>query len=211
MDKLLALIAEIGDEEDVLVRLKCAAWSGASLRLQLAVSELNSEVDSEPGIWDVRCDDVLASVLSNEYAHWIELADDHPLLWDFKRESASAFFYKAPANPEAAVGALYEAHQKAVGPWISFGKHLNISPGLSKLLAAGNGLLASGPVPLLTLYKETLCSHGVDVDIRFAHPPKAWDGNHWRELEKENDTKALILGTSYVIGRGWAAQLRVDD
>jgi hypothetical protein len=156
MDKLLAVIAEIGDEEDVLIRFRHATWSGTSLQLQLAVSEPDSEVDSSPGIWNVRCEDILAYVLSNECANWLELTEDHPLLWDFKHESASAFFYEAPANTEAAVGALYEAHQKAVGSWINFGKHLNSSLGLSKLLAAGNGLLATGPLPLLSLYKETL-------------------------------------------------------
>jgi hypothetical protein len=206
MDKLLAVIAEIGDDEDVLIQFRGATWSGTSLQLQLAVSELNSEVDSGPGIWDVHCESVLAHALSNESAHWLELADDHALLWDFKHESASAFFYRAPLNAEAAVGALYEAHHKAVGSWITFGKHLNGSPGLSKLLAAGNGLLAKGPLPLLTLYKETLRSHGVEVDIRFSHPPKVWDGTGWRELKTDNDSKALIMGTSYVIGSGWAAE-----
>jgi hypothetical protein len=206
MDKLLALIAEIGDEEDVLIQLRSAMWSGTSLQLQFAVSELNSDVNSGSGIWDVRCEDVLAYAISNESAHWLELADDHPLLWDFKQESASAFFYNAPLNAEAAVGALYEVHRKAVGLWINFGKHLNSSPGLSKLLAAGNGLLAEGPLPLLTLYKDTLRSHGVELDIRFAHPRKVWDGSGWRELKTDNDSKALIMGTSYVIGSGWAAE-----
>jgi hypothetical protein len=206
MDKLLAVIAEFGDEEDVLIQFRDASWSGTSLQLRLAVSELDSEVDSLPGIWDVRCENVLGYALSNGSANWLELTEDHPLLWDFKHQSASAFFYKAPPNADAVVGALYEAHQRAVGSWINFGKHLNGTPGLSSLLAAGNGLLASGPLPLLNLYKEILRSHGVEIDIRFPHPPKIWDGRHWRELEAENDTKALITGTSYVIGSGWTAQ-----
>jgi hypothetical protein len=202
MDKLLALIDEAGDEEDVVIRFTNATWSGASLQLQFAVTIF----DSARGVWEVRCDDVLAYVLCSEGAYWVELTEDHPVLWEFKHERASAFFYEAPVNADAAVGALYEAHQNAVGQWIRFGQHLNNPLGLSKLLAAGNGLLARGPVPLMTLYKETLRLHGVNVDIRFTHPPQIWDGTHWRKLERESGTKALLLGSSYVIGNGWAAE-----
>jgi hypothetical protein len=202
MDKLLARIAEAGDEEDVVIRFIDASWSGTSLQLQLAVTIF----DSAQEIWEVRCEDVLAYVLRNESACWLELTDDHPLLWEFKHESASAYFYRAPLNADAAVGALYEAHQNAVGSWIRFGQHLNSPPGLSKLLAAGNGLLAQGPMPLLILYKETLRSHGVEVDIRFSRPPQTWDGTHWWQLERENNTKAMLLGTSYVIGNTWVAE-----
>jgi len=200
VDKLLARIAEAGDEEDVVIQFIDVTWSGRSLQLQIAVTIL----DSAQEIWEVRCADVLAYRLSNESANWLELTEDHPLRWEFKQESASAYFYQAPVNADAAVGALYEAHQNAVGSWIRFGQYLNNPPGLSKLLAAGNGLLAQGPKRLLTLYKETLRSQGVEVDIRFAHPPQAWDGTRWRRLDRVN-TKALLLGSSYVIGNTWAA------
>jgi hypothetical protein len=201
MEKLLALIAEASDEEDVILRFAGATWSGTSLELQLAVSVL----EADPGIWEVRCEHVLASLLCNESARWLELLDDHPLLWEFKHESAQAFFYGAPDSTDAAVGALYDAHQNAVGSWIRFGQYLNTSLGISKLLSAGNGLLAEGPVQLLTSYKDALRPHGVEVDIRFAHPPRSWDGTHWRHLDRKN-TKALILGTCYVIGKGFAAE-----
>jgi hypothetical protein len=201
MEKLLALIAEAGDEEDVVIRLTEATWSGTSLQMQLAVTVL----DSEQEMWEFRCEDVLAFVFSNESANWLELTEDHPLLWEFKHESASTYFYQAPVNADAAVGALYVAHESAVGPWIKFGHYLNNAPGLSKLLAAGNGLLAQGPVRLLTLYKQTLSRHGVEVDIRFVYPPQSWDGTRWQQLHREN-TKALLLGSSYVVGDGWAAE-----
>ena len=201
MDKLLARIAEAGDE-DVVIQLTDATWSGKSLQLHLAVTVL----DSAQEVWEVRCEDVLAHNLRDENAYWLELTEDHPLLWEFKHESASSYFYRAPVNADAAVGALYEAHRNAVGSWIRFGEHLNSAPGLSKLLAAGNGLLAQGPLPLLILYKETLLPHGVEVDIRFSRPPQMWDGTRWRKLKRENNVKALLLGTSYVIGNRWSAE-----
>ena len=202
MDKLLALIAEAGETENVDIQLTNAMWSGSSLQLQLTVTVF----DSTQGSWEIRCGDVLAYVLRDDGANRLELTEDHPLLWEFKHENASAYFYRAPINADAAVGALYEAHQNAVGSWIRFGQHLNSPAGLSTLLAAGNGLLAQGPVPLLTLYKETLRPLGVEVDIRFSRPPQRWDGTRWRRLDRDNNTKALLLGTSYVIGNSWIAE-----
>jgi hypothetical protein len=192
MDNLLTRVAEADEEENLIIRFTHATWSDRSLQLQLAITVFGSAPES----WEVRCEDVLAYALCSENAYSIELTEDHPLLWEYKHESASAYFYRAPVSADAAIGALYEAHENAVGSWIRFGQHLNSLPGLSKLLAAGNGLLARGPVPLLILYKETLHPHGVEVDIRFSGPP---------QLERES-TKALLLGTSYVIGNSWLAE-----
>ena len=202
MDRLLALVAEAGETENVVIELTNASWSGSSLQLQLTVTVFDSTHET----WEIRCGDVLAYVLRHESVNWLELTEDHPLLWEFKHESAAACFCRAPVNADAAVVALYEAHLNAVGSWITFGQYLNTEPGLSRLLAAGNGVLAQGPVPLLTLYKETLRPLGVEVDIRFSRPPHKWDGTRWRRLDRNNDTKALLLGTSYVIGNKWIAE-----
>jgi hypothetical protein len=206
MDELLALIAQADDEEDVVVQFRGAAWSDSSMSLRLAISVL----DSPPHNWHVQCEGVLAYQLNGEGSRWLELLSDHPLLWEFKCESASAYFYRAPANADAAVGALYDAHRKAVGAWIRFGRYLNNEADLVKLLSAGNGLLAQAPMPLLALYKDTLRLHGLELDIRFAHPPRIWNGSEWQDLPLENATKALVLGTSYVIGDGWKAE-KIDD
>ena len=187
MEKLLARIAEAGDEEDVLIRITSAAWLGTSLSLDLAVSVF----DAEPEIWGLRCEKVLKSVLRSQVSYSVYWTDKHPLLWEFQEQGASAFFYGQPVDGSAAAAALYEAHENAVGLWISAGEHLNTTSGLSKLLAVGDGLLARGPVPLLTLYKETLLPHGVDVDIRFALPPQTWDGAHW-VLSQAQNAKASI-------------------
>jgi hypothetical protein len=205
MDKLLALFAGADDQGDVLVTLRSATWFGASLHLVLAVSILESDPDSST-IWEVSCEEALAYAHCDDRAHSLELIDDHPVLWDFKHESAKAFFYGAPSDADSPAGALYEAQQNAVGSWIRFGQHFNNALGLSKLLSERDGLLAEGPVPLLTLYKEALRAHRVKVDVRFSHPPRIWDGAHWRQLEPGNTVKALLLGGSFVVGRGWTAQ-----
>ena len=143
--------------------------------------------------------------LCSEGANWLELVDDHPLLWEFKHESASAFFYGTPVNADAAVGALYEAHQNAVGTWIRFGKYLKQPTRAFQVAGRRQRFAGQGPVPLLTLYKETLRPLGVDVDVRFPRLHKLGMelvGGNW----SGKDTKALLMGTSYVIGNGWSAE-----
>src|SRR5215470_9986178 len=113
MDKLLAFVAEADEEESLIVRFTNAMWSGRALQLQLAIKVF----DSAPKIWEVRCEDVLAYMLCRENAFSLELTQDHPLLWEYEHERSSAYFHGAPISPDAAVGALYEAHQNAVGSW----------------------------------------------------------------------------------------------
>jgi hypothetical protein len=195
MDKLLALIAEISyeDEEDILIRFLSAMWSERSFELRLGVF-LNG---SELGIWEVYCKDVFTYKLDDEDASSFKLMDDHPLLWKYKYESASAYFTGVPVDAEAAVGALYQDHENSVGSWIRFGHNLNGAQDLSGLLAGGHGLLANAPIPLLTLYKKTLSKYGVDVN---------WNRTYWSVPKVGGDLQVLLIGSSYVVGQGWSAK-----
>jgi hypothetical protein len=195
MDKLLALIAEISaeDEEDVVIRFLRATWSEMALELRLGVS-VNY---SEQVVWDIFCEDVFTYSLDDEGAFSLELTDDHPLLWEFKYESALAYFTGVPVDADAAVGALYQAHENSVGSWIRFGHHLNGAQDLSRLLAGGHGLLADAPIPLLALYKKTLAEHGVDV---------IWNRTYRSKPAGERHLQVLLMGSSYIVGEGWAAK-----
>ena len=201
MKKLLASIARNNEEDDVVVQIGRAIWSGKSLQLQLALSIFDSINEH----WNVTCKNVYAYNLCDQIAIPLDFTEDHPVLWRFKQENASAYFNGAPKDAHAAIGALLEAHWRVVGNWIDFGDSIGRPQELSKLLACGNGLLARGPIPLLNLYKETLGPLGVETYIRFQGPPKVWDGSRWREVDRDK-TKALLLGPSFVIGRGWTAE-----
>ena len=199
---LLALVAEVEDENEVAIEFTDATWSGGSLELELRVTVS----DIPPELWQVHCTNVLAYSLSSEGAFWLELTEDHPLLWEYKHLNAMAFFAGAPRNPAAAVGDLYEAHRRTVGSWLRFGDNLNAELEPSQLLSTGNGLLARGPLPLLTLYKDALRPHGVEVNICSTRPPTFWDGSVSREVRPEDDLKALLIGSSYVVGTGLTAR-----
>ena len=202
MEELLNLIAGVDEEEDLLVKVTETTWSGPSLQLTVEISVADGP---KLGTWLIRCKNTLKSILSNEGGFSLDLLKNHPLLWEFTYPSAPAFFSGIPANSAACVGALYETHSKAVGAWISFGSQFNNNLPISQLLSTGNGLLAQGPVPLLSLYKEALLVHGVEVNIVNEYGPKFWNGTSWESLVGE-EVKVLLLGASYVIGIGWTGE-----
>jgi hypothetical protein len=206
MDKLLALISEIGqdDDDDTVIRFGSVARLGAGLELRFEVSTFNLDVKTRS--LQIRCEDVLAYAIRDEAAPSLELTSTHPLLWRFAHDSASAFFYGAPADAYAAIGALYEAHRNAVGDWLSLEAHLNGQIGLRKLLSGGNGLLAQGPLPLLAVYKDALSQYGVEVEIRSSYPPGGNISPPHIQHRLRNETKALLIGDSYITGIGWTAE-----
>lgn len=202
MEELLSVTAGVDEEEDLLVKIVEAAWLGTSFELRV---EISVEDCAELGAWSIRCEYLLVHTLSGQSGSSLELVDDHPLLWEFKYPNASAFFDGVPTNSEACIGALYKAHERATGSWLRFGAHLNSSAHLSEVLGTGNGLLARGPVPLLQIYKDALLPHGVDVSIVGEHHPKFFDGVT-RQSTEGKDVKALLLGSSCVVGIDWTAE-----
>jgi hypothetical protein len=203
MDKLLALISEIGedDDEDTIIRFASATRSGAGMELGLEVSTFSLGVKTRR--LQIHCEDVLTYAIKDVAASSLELANSHPLLWRFTHDSASAFFYGAPADAYAAVSALYEKHRQAAGDWFGLETYLNGGIELPELLSGGNGLLAQGPLPLLTVYKNALSQYGVEVEIRNPYPPGGRMSPPDVQHRLRSEAKALLIGGSYIIGVGW--------
>jgi hypothetical protein len=207
MDKLLALISEIGqdDDEDTVIRLASVTWSGAGMELGLEVSTYNLGEKSRH--LQIRCEDVLTYALTDQAASSLELTGSHAVLWRFTYDSAKAFFYGAPADANAAVGALYEKHRQAAGDWFGLETYINRGVELRELLSAGNGLLAEGPLPILTVYKDVLAQYGVQVEIGSPYPPGGRMSHAHVQQRLRTETKALLIGESYIIGLGWTGQV----
>ena len=65
MDKLLALISEI-DDDDTVIRLGSVTASGSGLELRLEVSTFNLETNTRN--LEIRCEDVQEYAIKNEAA-----------------------------------------------------------------------------------------------------------------------------------------------
>ncbi|MBB5060813.1 hypothetical protein HDF16_005549 [Granulicella aggregans] len=205
MDSLLDLIAEIGDadDDDTVIRIGTVTTIGKGLELHLELSTFDLGENTRK--IEVRCEEVLDYAVRNEVASSIILTSNHPLLWRFTYDTASAFFKGTPPDVYAATGALYEAHRHATDDWFGLETQLNGGLKLSQLLSAGNGLLARGPIPLLTAYKDVLSQYSVEVEIVGPYPPGGMMSSAEVQNRLRKESKALIVGDSYVAGIGWTA------
>jgi hypothetical protein len=191
-------IPEFDDETDISIRTTARIGSGFQMELEV-VSESNEVRRTVLA----QCDELLTCQLDGGSAAKIELAERHPLLWEYQHDGASAYFSGVPSNPLAAVGALIDAHGIAVKEWFGVSKYLNTSKSLRSLLEAGDGLLACGPVPLLEIYALTLREHGTEVQIMSPYPPGGLLSDPGRVKRLRTESKVLLIGKSYAVGLGW--------
>jgi hypothetical protein len=192
MDKLLAAIKQFDDEEeDLFIVFNSAVWEEKSLILQINLGLVGGNREN----WEIQCGEVLSYKLSGEYAAFLDLIDDHPLLWEFKQETASAFFYGVPANIQSAISVLYEVHENFFDSHIPCSRYFHKIWPLSRLLSAGDGLLARGPIELLKQYQARLSAFGTKVSICSSQKP----------TRDANNIKLLWIGNSYIIGKQWSA------
>lgn len=197
MDELLAAINSIDDEEeDLLINFESIVLNENSLKARLSVGLAGDQ----PKRWDVKCGQVHSYNLRHGYAAFLDLVDEHPLLWEFKHVNASAYFLGVPTDIRAALHALQAAHEKVCDSWIPFRRFFHAPVPLPDLLAAGSGLLARGPAEVLELYRSTLSQFGTAVNICSSDTPRGDTAG----------VKVLFVGSSYIVGSQWSAH-KVQD
>jgi hypothetical protein len=201
LDTLIAL-TETGEFEDsggFRFGLAQSTADGLLLELFLVPGDGGDEQH-----WRVECFGVRDHLLRGEF-FGLQVVSEHPVLLPFAEQVTDLHFYSASPNPMATVGALFERHRELVGSWIPFERFLNDLPkGLSQLLAASSGQLASGPVSLLEAYSRVLGEHGIRSSMLPSRPPKFWDGEKW--VVSSSPLRALIFESSYVVAERFDAQ-----
>lgn len=201
LEEFLSVAGSVDFEEYGELLLTKAESSGASLTLWLSVS-----YDERPDFhrdWKIICSGVADEELSFGDHYLLQLADEHVLLWKHNKPQTSVSFYGSAADPSYVVGALYEKHRALVGDWIPFHEFLNMSLGLTNLIAGGFGRLAEGPEPLVLAYEEVMQQCGFSTSHLAPSPSMHWDGARW--AEDSTAFSVLTLDESYVIASGFEA------
>jgi hypothetical protein len=196
LQPLLDIISTLDFEEFGLLALASAEWDGNDLTLHLAVERK----DEEDEVWRLHCANVRRSRIGNDQGIGsLSVETRHPLLLPHTEPVADLYFSSRPADPDATVGRLLEAHHSAVRRWFDFLHFFNLGPdqSLRALLAGGFGKLAQGPQSLIGRYAEVLRGVGVAVSSPPSWAPVWWDGTRW--VQEVDPLFVVILGGSYVV------------
>jgi hypothetical protein len=147
--------------------------------------------EQEPQAWRVSCDHVLAYRFLTRKTGSLTLTLNHPVLWPHTMPHKDLYVSSRPADAAAVFGSLVEAHLGLVGTWFPLLRFINHSVPTIQLLSGGNGLLATGPQPIVDRFSSLLGSYGVRHNVLpYAHGKIAYNS--------DLPPMALLLGDSYV-------------
>lgn len=203
MDDFLDIIESTPFEDDGGLSLTRMQWSDNILELVFDLIHGNDEEDSST--WAVIASNVfdyrIVDSRDDGLSHHI---DDHVMLSRYTDKTVDLYFRGSCSEPEAVVGALYEAHVRCVRDWFEFEKYLNTEKPLSGLIKGGHGKLACGPLFLLNEYKQVLDHYGIGVSLTDTRPAKYWNGDSWVEFERS--PQMIHFGDSYIVADGFEAR-----
>jgi len=77
------------------------------------------------------------------------------------------------------------------------------APSDRDLLAASSGLLAEGPVGILSEYEAVLARHSIAWSQVRERAPKRWNGGSW--VAESEGLKVLTMGPSFVVAESFTA------
>lgn len=203
LQPLLDTTSTLEFEEFGHLSITAATWSDDRVTLHLTVHQQ----DRADQAWRLHCRNVRRSRIVNDQAInalWIK--SEHPLLLPHTEAVVQLYFASRPADPDAAVGRLVEAHRAVVGDWFDCLYFFNLGPqqSLRAMLDGGFGKLAEGPRPLIEEYERVLRGCGVAVSSPPSRAPVWWDGTRW--VEEVKPLFAVTLGASYVVSPAVAAE-----
>ncbi len=201
LDKLIAITETEDFEGAGGVRFISAKQAPNELHLKIVIV-LNSGSEQP---WQIHCFGVRDFKLNGEYSGGLALRSNHPVLLPWIEGTTDLYFSSAASNPFATLGALWESHHKLMGRWAPFENFVNtLSKGVSPLLRASSGKLASGPESLMNAFANVLDEHGIRFSILPPRPPKYWDGEKW--INQTTSLHALVFETSYVVAERFEAE-----
>ena len=148
------------------------------------------------GDWDVTCSGACRWVISNAWP-WgesLEVAEDHPLLWEDCTAWGGLSFHGDVGNPVRVVIELLSVHRRATRGLIPFERYWTRGVPPWELLAGRYGELAQGPMPLIQVYKQVIDRNRAASAIREVRPAS------------DRRLQILVIGPTHIVAEGFAAR-----
>jgi hypothetical protein len=121
----------------------------------------------------------------------IEIHDRHPLLVQYEAPHRSLYFTGTPLGPRSVAEEIERAIRAESAAWRGMHEYTGSTEAVERLLSAGHGMLMSAPEPVCFTAARVLEAAGVQCSI-VGHAPA------------RPGMRALVLGRSYVVARGFA-------
>jgi hypothetical protein len=148
------------------------------------------------GEWEVACTGVgrYAIASAGPLTESVEVAADHPLLWEDTAAWGRLSFHGDVGNPVRVVIELLGAHRRATHGLIPFERYFTRNQPPWELLASRYGEIAHGPMPIIELYQQIIERYHVTSAVTPSRPAP------------ERHPSILVMGATFVIADGFAAR-----
>jgi hypothetical protein len=199
LDVLCNAVATGEFEDNGWLALSAVSWRADDILLSL---ELDPGDATSRQRWNVVCERPRAHRLQNDTVNDFAVHEDHVLLLPFQQLQAGLYSSSA-RNPAAVAGELWAAHRRYTDDWFPPETFLNPAIPLIDLLGAPSGLLAQGPVAILSEYEGVLTRYDIACSQLRERDPKRWNG-----VAESEVLKVLTIGRSFVIAEAFTAATR---
>lgn len=192
--QLDAILNSIEFEDNGSINITGTDWYSDDVRIEFVI---RTGIEQDSQLWEVQIEATRSDLIKSEHFHSMSLSFDHPLLWPFKQFQTNLYFARKTEQPFEVFFKLSEVHQELCAEWIPFGSVINSGVPTLKLLTSGAGMLAKGPLKLLSGYKTVLEQYDMGPTFAGGHEPKRWTGKEF--IAESSNLKVLLLGNSFVV------------
>jgi len=198
--EFLAIIENLPEPDQISINATGFSIPGnnAEIELRLVYSDPETDIDRKFKVEIACLEDYKIVKRDNSFVHF---TNEHPVLWNFNSIHGDLYFNGEVSNPEKVFSDLYKVHDKLYAGLIPFESYFNTGIDVLKVLNAGSGLIAKGPVKILDCYAAILAKHGIKHSIIEMHEPKYWTGKEF--VMYDGREEILLIGESYFVGNGF--------
>jgi len=178
-----------------------ATYSDENLNLDCSVSFEDDE--SFPNRFRISCANVFDHQIKFGFVNSIQILEEHVLLWPFNDTEVRLGFRGSAVPVEAVLGSLYQKHHEILGNWFPLDEFMNSDLEPKRVLESGFGVLAEGPLKLLTEYKNVLEGFGISTSVTGHRKHKHWNGSEFLIF---SGGSVLILDDTYIVAEVFDAE-----
>ena len=161
----------------------------------------DNEKDQINQLWRIEVLHPKKNYISYEYTDFIEIKNDHPLLWEFTDIQCELYFTGHCEDKAKLFYDLYMTHKQVFGNYQCFNIWLGSGKDHSNSLPYSSGLLTQGSQILMERYAACLKQNGLDYTIIGKRQPVYWDGAQFLPEKKVN---ILLFEQAFIIAEGFS-------